>query len=55
LALRILEQHAQRGLVGMSQPEIARRLHRHKTWVWLRLMLVEALEPRGRDRRSRRL
>lgn len=31
---------------GMSQPEIARRLHRHKTWVWRRLMLVEALDPR---------
>ena len=30
---------------GMSQPEIARRLHRHKTWVWRRLMLVEALDP----------
>jgi ParB-like chromosome segregation protein Spo0J len=30
---------------GMPQPEIARRLHRHKTWVWRRLMLVEALDP----------
>jgi ParB-like chromosome segregation protein Spo0J len=30
---------------GMSQPEIARRLYRHKTWVWRRLMLVEALDP----------
>src|ERR1700733_5394209 len=30
---------------GVPQPEIARRLHRHKTWVWRRLMLVEALDP----------
>lgn len=30
---------------GLSQPEIARRLQRHKTWVWRRLVLVEALEP----------
>src|SRR5215831_14570148 len=30
---------------GMSQPEIARRLYRHKTWVWRRLMLVESLDP----------
>jgi hypothetical protein len=30
---------------GVSQPEIARRLHRYKTWVWGRLMLVEALDP----------
>ena len=29
----------------LSQPEIARRLHRHKSWVWRRLMLVEALDP----------
>jgi hypothetical protein len=30
---------------GMSQPEIARRLHHDKTWVWRWLMLVEALDP----------
>lgn len=29
----------------LSQPEIARRLSRHKSWVWRRLMLVEALDP----------
>jgi ParB-like chromosome segregation protein Spo0J len=29
----------------LSQPEIARRLSRDKSWVWRRLMLVEALEP----------
>jgi ParB-like chromosome segregation protein Spo0J len=30
---------------GLSQPEIARRMSRHKSWVFRRLMLVEALEP----------
>jgi ParB-like chromosome segregation protein Spo0J len=30
---------------GLSQPEIARRLSRHKSWVCRRLLLVEALEP----------
>lgn len=29
----------------LSQPEIARRMGRHKSWVWRRLMLVEALDP----------
>jgi ParB-like chromosome segregation protein Spo0J len=29
----------------LSQPEIARRMSRHKSWVFRRLMLVEALEP----------
>jgi hypothetical protein len=29
---------------GLSQPEIARRMHRHKSWVWRRLMLVEGLD-----------
>lgn len=29
----------------LAQPEIARRLGRHKSWVWRRLMLVESLEP----------
>lgn len=58
--LRIHELHDGRGLTeleeawlvrslyredGMSQPEIARRLYRHKTWVWRRLMLVESLDP----------
>ena len=30
---------------GLGQPEIARRMRRHKSWVWRRLMLVESLEP----------
>lgn len=30
---------------GLSQPEIARRLERHKSWVFRRLLLVEALDP----------
>ena len=30
---------------GLRQPEIARRLGRHKSWVCRRLMLVEALDP----------
>ena len=30
---------------GLSQPEIARYLDRHKSWVCRRLMLVEALDP----------
>lgn len=30
---------------GLSQPEIARRLSRHKSWVCRRLLLVEALDP----------
>ena len=29
---------------GLSQPEIARRMRRHKSWVSRRLMLVEALD-----------
>lgn len=28
----------------LTQPEIARRMGRHKSWVWRRLMLVESLE-----------
>ena len=58
--LRLRELHDRRGLTeleeawvvrslyredGMSQPEIARRMSRHKSWVWRRLMLVEALDP----------
>ncbi len=58
--LRLREIHDGRGLCeieeawlvrslyrdeGMSQPEIARRMGRHKSWVWRRLMLVEALDP----------
>lgn len=58
--LRVAELHDRRGLTeleeawlvrslyrddGLSQPEIARRMHRHKSWVWRRLMLVESLEP----------
>ena len=30
---------------GLSQPEIARHLDRHKSWVCRRLLLVEALDP----------
>lgn len=30
---------------GLGQPEIARRMSRHKSWVCRRLMLVESLEP----------
>ena len=29
----------------LSLPEISRRLYRHRSWVWRRLMLVEALDP----------
>ena len=58
--LRLRELHDRRGLTELeeawlvrslyrddhlSQPEIARRMSRHKTWVWRRLMLVEALDP----------
>jgi len=30
---------------GLSQPEIARRMRHHKSWVCRRLMLVESLDP----------
>jgi ParB-like chromosome segregation protein Spo0J len=58
--IRVAELHDRRGLTeleeawlvrslyrddGIGQPEIARRMSRHKSWVWRRLMLVEALEP----------
>jgi ParB-like chromosome segregation protein Spo0J len=58
--LRLRELHDRRGLTELeeawlvralyredrlSQPEIARRMHRHKSWVFRRLMLVEALDP----------
>ncbi len=58
--LRVRELHDRRGLTELeeawlvrslyredrlSQPEIARRMHRHKSWVFRRLMLVEALDP----------
>ncbi len=57
--LRLCELHDGRGLTELeegwlvrslyredqlSQPEIARRMSRHKSWVWRRLMLVEALD-----------
>jgi ParB-like chromosome segregation protein Spo0J len=57
--LRLRELHARRGLTELeeawlvrslyrddrlSQPEIARRMGRHKSWVWRRLMLVESLD-----------
>jgi len=56
--LRLAELHAGRGLSeleegwlvrslyredGLTQPEIAQRMGRHKSWVWRRLMLVESL------------
>jgi ParB-like chromosome segregation protein Spo0J len=58
--LRVAELHDRRGLTeleeawlvrslyrddGLGQPEIARRMSRHKSWVWRRLMLVESLDP----------
>jgi ParB-like chromosome segregation protein Spo0J len=58
--LRLCELHDRRGLTELEeawlvrslyredrlpQPEIARRMNRHKSWVWRRLMLVEALDP----------
>jgi ParB-like chromosome segregation protein Spo0J len=58
--LRLRELHDRRGLTELEeawlvrslyredqlpQPEIARRMHRHRSWVWRRLMLVEALDP----------
>jgi ParB-like chromosome segregation protein Spo0J len=58
--LRVCALHDRRGLTELEeawlvrslyredhlrQPEIARRLNRHKSWVWRRLMLVEALDP----------
>lgn len=58
--LRLRELHDRHGLTELEegwlvrslyredklpQPEIARRLNRHKSWVWRRLMLVEALDP----------
>jgi len=58
--LRLRELHGGRGLTELeeawlvrslyrddrlSQPEIARRMDRHKSWVWRRLMLVESLAP----------
>lgn len=30
---------------GLSLPDIARRMSRHRSWVWRRLMLVESLAP----------
>lgn len=58
--VRLFELHHRRGLTeieeawlirslyrddGLTQPEIARRLARHKSWVCRRLVLVEALDP----------
>jgi ParB-like chromosome segregation protein Spo0J len=58
--LRLVELHSARGLSeleegwlvrslyrddGLTQPQIARRLGRHKSWVWRRLMLAESLVP----------
>jgi len=58
--LQLAALHEQRGLTeleegwlirslyrdhGLSQPVIATRLGRHKSWVFRRLMLVEALDP----------
>jgi ParB-like chromosome segregation protein Spo0J len=58
--LRLRELHDRRGLTELEEawlvrslyredrlppPEIARRMNRHRSWVWRRLMLVEALDP----------
>lgn len=58
--LRLLDLHGGRALTeieeawlirslyrdhSLSQPEIAQRMRRHKSWVWRRLTLVEALDP----------
>jgi ParB-like chromosome segregation protein Spo0J len=58
--LRLRELHDRRGLTELEeawlvrslyredrlpQSEIARRMHRHRSWIWRRLMLVEALDP----------
>ena len=58
--LRLGELHDRRGLTELEEAwlvrslyredqlslaELARRMHRHKSWVWRRLMLVEALDP----------
>jgi ParB-like chromosome segregation protein Spo0J len=58
--LRLCELHDRRGLTeleeawlvrslyrddGLDQPEIARRMLKHKSWVCRRLMLVESLDP----------
>ncbi len=58
--LRLRELHDRRGLTELeeawlvrslfredrvAQAEIARRMGRHKSWVWRRLMLVESLDP----------
>jgi ParB-like chromosome segregation protein Spo0J len=58
--LRLCELHDRHGLTeleeawlvrslyrddGLGQPEIARRMRRHKSWVCRRLMLVESLDP----------
>jgi len=58
--LRLCALHDRRGLTELeeawlvrsllrddllSQPDIARRMGRHRSWVWRRLMLVEALDP----------
>ena len=57
--LRLGELHDRRGLTELEEAwlvrslyredhvslaELARRMHRHKSWVWRRLMLVEALD-----------
>ncbi len=58
--LRLAELHSGRGLSeleeawlvrslyredSLTQPDIAQRMGRHKSWVWRRLMLVESLLP----------
>jgi ParB/RepB/Spo0J family partition protein len=58
--VRLFELHHRRGLTELEEawlirslyrddrlpaPEIARRMNRHRSWVWRRLMLVEALDP----------
>ena len=58
--LRLRELHDRRGLTELEEawlvrslhredrvalPEIARRMGRHRSWIWRRLMLVESLDP----------
>lgn len=58
--LRLRDVHDRRGLTKLEEawlvrslhredrvalPEIARRMSRHRSWIWRRLMLVESLDP----------
>ena len=58
--LRLRELHDRRGLTELEEawlvrslhredrislPDLARRMSRHRSWIWRRLMLVESLDP----------